>query len=159
MPKATQAQVQERITTIYRLLLQQQPYRVIVQYAAKTWGLKPRQTATYVARAKELIAVECATARTENMNEQLAIRRHLYSQAYHDRNWRLCLDILKDEAQMLGLYPTKVNELEAIRQLTEAGVLPLEALEKISTALGQFQQSAIAAISQKNGYLPSGPST
>ena len=146
MPKATQAQVEERITTIYRVLLQHQPYQVIVQYAAKNWGLKPRQTTTYVARSKELIAVECATARTENMNEQIAIRRNLFRNAYSEHNWRLCLDILKDEAQLLGCYPAKVSELEAIRQLAEAGVLPLEALEKISTALGQFQQSAIAAM-------------
>ena len=94
--------------------------------------------------------MECATARTEHMNEHLALRRHLYSQAYRDLNWRLCLDILKDEAQLLGCYPAKVSELEAIRQLTEAGVLPLEVLERISTALGQFQQSAIAAFKFEN---------
>ena len=93
---------------------------------------------------------EFAAVRREAFNEQIAIRRNLFRNAYTERNWRLCLDILKDEAQLLGCYPAKVSELEAIRQLAEAGVLPLEALEKISTTLGQFQQSAIAAFKFKD---------
>jgi hypothetical protein len=138
------------VNACYHLLLQQETYSNICHYASQKWGVTSRQTARYLERARHLIAQEAAIARRNEFDYQLAIRRHLYSQAYRDRNWRLCLDVLKDEAQLLGCYPTKVNELEAIRQLTEAGVLPLEVLERISTAFGQFQQSAIAAISQKN---------
>ncbi len=99
------------------------------------------------------MATEAAISRRNEFDYQMAIRRQLYSQAYRDRNWRLCLDVLKDQAQLLGGYPTKISELQAIRQLVDANILPLEVLEEISAALGQFQQSALAAIAPKNSSL------
>jgi hypothetical protein len=114
---------------------------------------------TTTGRAGEILAQEATRSRRNSFDEQLAIRRALFSKAYNDKNWRLCLDVLKDQCNLMNMYPSRVSELEVVKILVDANVVPVEVLDKISTALGQFQQSAIAAISQKDGYLSSGPST
>lgn len=159
MAKATKEEVERRINFVYQQLIQQKSHQFILHYAAQKWGCKSRQVKTYISRAVELLAQEAAIARRDSFDEQLAIRRALFSKAYNDKNWRLCLDVLKDQCNLMNMYPSRIGELEAVKILVDANVVPVEVLEKISTALGQFQQSAIAAISQKDGYLPSGPNT
>ncbi len=136
MAKSGKAEIENRVTTLYHLLMQQTTYKAICQYASQTWEVTDRQTARYLEKAKQLMAKEFAAVRREAFNEQIAVQRNLFRNAYNERNWWLCLDILKDQARLLGCYPAKVSELEVVRQLTEAEVLPLEALERISTASG-----------------------
>lgn len=145
MAKATKEEVERRINFVYQLLIQQQNHQFILHYAAQKWGCKSRQVKTYISRAGELLAQEAAIARRGSFDEQLAIRRALFSKAYNDKNWRLCLDVLKDQCSLMNMYPSHIGELEAVRIFVDANVMPVEVLEKISTALGQFQQSAIAA--------------
>ena len=89
-------------------------------------------------------------ARRDSFDEQLPIRRPLFSKAYSYKNWRLCLDVLKDQCNLMNMYPSRIGELEAVKILVDANVVPVEVLEKISTTLGQFQQSAIAAFKFKD---------
>ena len=50
----------------------------------------------------------------------------------------------------MNMYPSRIGELEAVKIRVDANVVPVEVLEKISTTLGQFQQSAIAAFKFKD---------
>ncbi len=78
------------------------------------------------------------------MDDQLAVHPQMYSQADRDRNWRMFGHSQRRSSDVATLScPAKVRK-EAIRQLLDAGVLPSEDLEKISTAFGPFQPSAIA---------------
>ena len=76
------------------------------------WGLGEAQADRYIAEANALIAVEAAKAREENYNEQVAFRRMLRKRAMSADDARLALDVAKDEAKILDLYPAEKHQVE-----------------------------------------------
>ena len=54
--KATNLQIQERVNTIYQLLIKSWSRFDILQYAATEWDLSSRQTDEYLARARKPVS-------------------------------------------------------------------------------------------------------
>lgn len=52
-----------------------------------------------------------------------------------------------------GAKPTHTNEIAALQQLVDGGILPQASKEEISTYLDEFQQKAITALSSANASL------
>jgi len=84
----------------------------ICEYVRVQWGLGEAQADRYIAEANALIAVEAAKAREENYNEQVAFRRMLRKRAMSADDARLALDVAKDEAKILDLYPAEKHQVE-----------------------------------------------
>jgi hypothetical protein len=73
-------------------------------------GDKPLSDASlrrYLAKADNLIAESCRASRKKLFRRHLAQRRNLYAKAVHAGDIRTASGILRDEAELEGLYPPK----------------------------------------------------
>jgi len=123
--KATKAKSLARIEDILRVRLERAEAWDIRQYATEKaaageepWKLaegdKPlgeRQLRRYVAEADKLIAASCRTYRKKLFNRHLAQRRRLYARALNAADYSTALRCLRDEAELLNLYPRPEDEL------------------------------------------------
>src|SRR5262245_16561978 len=78
------------------------------------WHLKPgekplsdSQLWRYLAEADRLIAESCRASRKKLLRRHLAQRRNLYAKAILAGDHRTALAVLRDEAEMQGLYPPR----------------------------------------------------
>jgi hypothetical protein len=71
--------------------------------------LSESQIRRYVAKADALIADSCRASRKKLVRRHLARRRNLYAKAVAQGDVRAALAVLRDEAELLGLYaPRKI---------------------------------------------------
>lgn len=98
---------EQRVEAIYRLLIDGMTTRQILPQIAK-WGIKERQQRYYIAEARERMIEVHALERELIFAEHIAARRQLRRDA---KTVKEKLDVLKDEAALLGLYPAKAVEL------------------------------------------------
>jgi hypothetical protein len=103
--KATQAQLEQRVTEVLTLRLAGADFQDLLQYAAaQNWGIKERQLWNYVEKADERLAETTEKDRGKLLRLHLAQRRLLYAKALESGDWRGALAVKKDEAELLGLY-------------------------------------------------------
>jgi hypothetical protein len=76
-------------------------------------GDKPLSEASlrrYLAKADQLIAESCRASRKKLLRRHQAQRRNLYAKAVSAGDYRTALAVLKDEAELQGLYAPKKYE-------------------------------------------------
>jgi tRNA A37 threonylcarbamoyladenosine modification protein TsaB len=118
--KPTAAEYQKRINEVYLALINGSSRQDIHRYASKKWGANDRSTDALIARARKRLDEEAAEYRATAMAEHLAARRQLRKQAAQDKDKRLVLEVLRDEAKLLGLYePEKVQQEQDGKQRIE----------------------------------------
>lgn len=106
---ADKATVEQRIELVYRLILDGWESTAIVQNSTvKAWGLKNRQVWAYIGRARTRMKKELAKYRKVALEEHIAARRKLRREA---SDGRLALEVLRDEAKLLGLYAPEKKEI------------------------------------------------
>jgi hypothetical protein len=130
-PKADNATAAQRVEVVYRMLLQGWSHPQIVQNTSKSWGCTERQVYNYIEKARKRIDEAAAQYRAEAFSEHLMARRELRKDT---TDARLKLDILKDEAQLLDLYPAKRLTVDWREKLKANGINP-ETLRAIITHL------------------------
>jgi len=130
-PRPTNATVQLRIEEILRIRLDGAEIWDVREYvrekeheAGSVWklskGRKPlsdSQLWRYMAEADKLIAESCRASRKKLIRRHLAQRRNLFAKAVNAGDYRTALAVVRDEAEMQGLYGDlagKVQELEAL---------------------------------------------
>jgi hypothetical protein len=110
--KSTQATVQRRVSEVLTIRLQGAEFHDIVQYAAeKKWRVGERQLWNYIRQADELLAQNLEKDREKLFNRHVASRQMLLARALQVSDLRTALAILKDKAELEGLYPPKRTEL------------------------------------------------
>jgi hypothetical protein len=115
--QVTTFEQQRRVDKVYTLLLSGSNRQEISQYAEKEWDANQRTVDTLISRARERLSEESAAYRANAMAEHLAARRQLRMQATKNEDWRLLLDVLREEAKLLGLYETELlGRIEALEQ-------------------------------------------
>ena len=92
---------------VYRLILDGWTPEQIRANTAE-WGLGPAQVGRYMKEARQRFEEGTALSRAELLSEHIAARRQMRREAKHIRDK---LAVLKDEAELLGLYPPKRHEL------------------------------------------------
>lgn len=95
---------EQRVEMVYRLVLDGWNSVQIVQNISKKWVVTSRQAYNYVRKARTRIKKEAAKS------QKNALERHIIARAQllKDTNsGRFKLEILKDEAKLLGLYAPK----------------------------------------------------
>lgn len=117
--KANKATMGQRVDELYLKVLNGWSRSQIQQYAAKMWQLTERPVDELLARARARIDEEAAAVRADAFNEHLLARRELRRQATERHKHAVALAILKDEAELLGLYPPK--QMEHSGELTVKG--------------------------------------
>jgi hypothetical protein len=117
-PKQTKAVVVRRVEEVLRIILDGAEFWDVREYAREmeaqegsAWhladGEKPLsdgQLRRYVTRAHKLIAESNRASRGKLLRRHLAQRRNLYAKAVSQGDVKAALAVLKDEADLLGLY-------------------------------------------------------
>jgi hypothetical protein len=128
-PRATRAQVLQRVEEVLRIRLDGAEFWDVREYAREkekeagsAWelkdGAKPLsdgQLWRYVGRADELIAASCRSSRKRLLRRHLAQRRNLTAKAISAGDYRAALAALRDEAELQKLYPSRRVELTGKR--------------------------------------------
>ncbi len=119
--KASKAQVEARVTELLRIRLDGAEWWDVCEYVrdkeqeeGSNWhlaeGAKPlsdSQLWRYLARVDNAIAESCRASRKKLLRRHQAQRRNLYAKAVSQGDIRTALQCARDEAELLGLYPSK----------------------------------------------------
>ena len=108
MSKPNKALNEQRVTEVMQLLLQGGEFNEIRQYAAnKGWELTKRQVRRLMELAYKRTTDILAPKQEEFLARHLLQRRSLYARCLKAEDLRGALQVLSDEAQLLGLYPAR----------------------------------------------------
>ena len=99
--KSTNVEIDERINTVYNLLLRAYSRTQIVHYCAEHWDLAERQAENYIARARKLQQLDAELERPEWLASAIA-RLQEYERRASDKNQiSIALKALEDQAKLL----------------------------------------------------------
>jgi hypothetical protein len=166
--KATKAIIQARVEEVLAIRLDGAEMWHVREYVREKeqedgspWrlaeGQKPLsdpQLWRYLAKADKLIAESCRSSRKKLVRRHLAQRRNLYAKAVSQGDARAALACLRDEAELLGLYPAKGVVLNS--PPTDRVADPLAQLRIASLANPQAR-AALAALADAMGGIDQAP--
>jgi hypothetical protein len=99
--KSTNTELDQRINTVYDLLLRAYSRTQIVRYAADNWQVGERQAETYIARARQLQQLDAELERPQWLAAAIA-RLQDYEREAHDKgNLGIALKALENQAKLL----------------------------------------------------------
>ena len=107
--QADKVEYEKRVYQI-GLLLRRKPVNFIIQFASDKWGIGARQTRTYIRKAREDWQKYFEKLKGDGMAYHVAQIRDLKDKAFIDGDTRLVLDITKEEAKLMGIYPAEKHE-------------------------------------------------
>lgn len=109
--KATDAEIELRISTIYEMVVKGCSRKYIVRYCAETWNIASRQTDEYLSRVYLEIKETYGQDYKEKLIEkQLAQLDDLYVKNYTIEDFRECRNLIESKSKLLGLNePLKVS--------------------------------------------------
>src|SRR6266508_3629807 len=126
--KSDQKTVRQRVEEILNLrLLGALPTDIRRHAEEQQWGLSERQLQRYTAKADALMTAAVEKNRDKLMAYHYTSRRALYSRAMAVSDYRTALATLRDEAELLALYPIKGLELSG----KAGGPIVLQIIEEI----------------------------
>jgi hypothetical protein len=106
--RSTKATVRQRVDEVLNLRLLGAELYDLQQHASQQgWGVSDRQLQRYVAAADDLLSLTLEKDREKLLNRHIAQRRALFARAASVSDHGTCARLLKDEADLLGLYPPK----------------------------------------------------
>jgi hypothetical protein len=125
--KASSATVKLRVAEILRIRLAGAAWPDIVRFASETpdpddgtgrpWNVGERQLQNYLEKADQLLEQRLEKRHDRLFNMHIARREALYAQTLQTADHRTALAVLKDAAELQGLYPPKKVEQTATAQL------------------------------------------
>lgn len=112
----------------------------IVRFISENWGVSSRQAENYIARARKSIEQQVKERSSWMLYEHIEARRYLRLRAYETGDFHTELNVLRDEAKLLGLYPKSSSHQ------SESGE---EVEETKGTLTSEQQQELINAVLQR----------
>mgnify|MGYP000930120432 CR=1 FL=1 len=110
--KATAAEIEERVTVVYTLLIRGASRDEILRHGAEKWTLATRQMEDYLARATERLKALAAYVHEEELGRARAQLHDLYGKNMKVQDYKAALQVRKDLSELLGLYAPKVEKHE-----------------------------------------------
>lgn len=120
MPKATQVEIEQRVNTVYELLMNGASRHAICQHAAKTWGISFRTTDRLIAQANKAFEEEAATVRERELGKSIRRLETLFLRSMHVQDYKTCLSVQREINTMLGLHAPSRSEHEIKDWRTQA---------------------------------------
>ena len=115
-----------RVEEVLQIRLQGAELSDIREYAKeKEWNLSDTQLWRYMQKADALMAAQIEKDRDKIFARHVLQRRALYAHSVTGGDYRAALSVLKDEAELLDLYPAKKVKEE------HTGLVKLEIVEEI----------------------------
>ena len=99
--KSTNLEIQERVNTIYQLLIKSWSRFDILQYAATEWNLSSRQTDEYLARARKLIEEDSSIERPQWLAAAVRRLAEYEKRAGRDDQVQTAIKALETQAKLL----------------------------------------------------------
>lgn len=109
--RTNKVKIGERVLCISQLLLEGKRTKEICRIASEKWKISRRQVERYIASAYKNWYKEFEKRRRTILEYHVALRMNLYRISYEQKNYPICLHILKDLAKLEGLYD-KNNDLQ-----------------------------------------------
>ncbi len=101
--KSTNIEIDERINTVYKLLLEGNSRTQILQYGADTWDLKPRQLEEYIKRARDYQRLDAELERPEWLHESLCALKDIQRKATNKNQYSTALKAIEAAGPTLAL--------------------------------------------------------
>lgn len=101
--KPTTAERDNRITKVYKLLLDGSSRPEIMEYCSKNWGLQRAATDNLIQEATKQIQSDLESVRPSALASTIKKQRDLYQQALVMNNLGVARQVLMDTAKLLGL--------------------------------------------------------
>jgi|TARA_B100000073_G_scaffold324276_1_gene307041 hypothetical protein len=101
MAKSTQQEIDGRINTVYKLLLEGNSRTQILQYASETWEISERQVETYIARARDHQRLDAELERPEWLHESLCALKDIQRKATNKSQYSTALKAIELQARLL----------------------------------------------------------
>ena len=120
MAEADKVEKEKRIYQI-SLMLRRKPISFICQYVAQNWGLDKRQAYRYIAEARKEWQKYFEKLKGDGIKYHIAQVRDLKDIAFNDKDTRLVLDIAKEEAKLMGIYPAEKHDIELTKKIIIIG--------------------------------------
>jgi len=99
--KSTNTEIDDRVNTIYDLLLRAYSRTQIIRFCSDTWGVGDRQAENYMARARQLMQLDAELERPQWLAAAIA-RLQEYERRASDKNQiSIALKALEDQAKLL----------------------------------------------------------
>lgn len=166
--KSTNAEVKRRVHEVFKLRLGGAEFADIREYASaleQSWNVSDSQIWRYIQSADELCEKYFDAKARHLLARHLLQRRQLYAHCLSAGDFRTALSVLKDEAELEGLYPAeKVALTDPTGTLEFSGGMSdeqrLDALNRLHARVGALPGTTPSAeSSSRNGQvLPqSGP--
>lgn len=99
--KSTNVEIDERVNAVYDLLLRAHSRHQIVQHAANTWQVSPRQADDYIARARQLMQLDAELERPQWLAAAVARLVEYERRASEANQLSVALKALEDQARLL----------------------------------------------------------
>ena len=110
--RSPDAQILERVTRIYELLIAGYPRRKILQYAAESgWGVKSRQIEAYIAQANALLEADAEVLRSQELGKAVNRLNLLYFSSLKVQDYQRALAAQRELNKLLGLYAPEQHSL------------------------------------------------
>lgn len=108
--KSTKAEVERRVHEVFKLRLGGAEFADIREYASapeQSWNVSDSQIWRYIKAADELCEKYFDAKSSHLLARHLLQRRQLYAHCLGAGDFRTALSVLKDEAELEGLYPAE----------------------------------------------------
>ena len=161
---ASKVVVALRVEEISRIRLDGAEFWDVCEFAREkegeggsAWSLSPNDKPMsdanlrcYVAKADAIIEASTARNRKKLIRQHTAKRRDLYVKAVLSADYRSALSCLRDEADLLGLYPNAKHVVTVTKRASEQGeLLPLARLGEILAPFPDAKVAVGAYLEQK----------
>jgi hypothetical protein len=108
--KATKAEIAQRVEAILEIRLSGAEFCDVRKYAQENgWQVSDGQLWRYIRKTDDILARTLEQDRQKLLNRHLAQRHALYARAMSVSDYRTALAVLRDQAELQGLYPTGRN--------------------------------------------------
>ena len=104
--KSTNVEIDERVNTVYDLLLRANSRTQIVRYSAETWEVSERQAELYMSRARQLMALDAELERPQWLAAAVARLQDYEREARQKGNLGIAIKALEDQAKLLRFEMT-----------------------------------------------------
>ena len=118
MAKATDAEIELRIATIYEMVIKGCSRAFIVRFTAENWKIEERQTNSYLMTVKDKIKNTYGQEYKETiLSNHLAQLENLYEKNYTIEDFRECRNIIDSRNKLLGLNAAQKTDVDVKGEL------------------------------------------
>ena len=110
--RADKATYEQRMTVIIGLIIRGMNAARIVPNIAAQWDITERHGRNYVRAARRRLEALAEHKRKHLLDEMIVRHDDLREKGYTGGDLKLVLDVDKEDAKLLGLYPAEKHELD-----------------------------------------------